>query len=312
MSDDEQKRYTSVVADCVKTSTELLNVAKEFCIQLQKEKERDGISFYEVKNRNLLAYTRDLIYLMYQMSIGNSIQGDPAIERLVYLRTVLERMRPIEHRMKSHVEKLILLASDVTSSNVKTLRPHPERLEVGDENDELGSEDDNNEDVVKETKSKKYVPPKLMAVHYNEDEEEMEERKIKRARRRALQSSLIQDLRAQYSEAPEEFQDDSIVKRKKQEDIEKRKYEEDYLIRLQMTKKEKHNKRIKDRQNILDELLHFGSYMAVKDVEKSGNNMAGGSTGRKRKKIGKNKKFSKKLHHSGAKGKKGKSKSRKK
>ncbi|VDN88715.1 unnamed protein product [Brugia pahangi] len=71
-----------------------------------------------------------------------------------------------------------------------------------------------------------------------------------------------------------------------------------------MTKKEKHNKRIKDRQNILDELLHFGSYMAVKDVEKSGNNMAGGSTGRKRKKIGKNKKFSKKLHHSGAKGKK--------
>lgn len=47
-----------------------------------------GISFYEVKNRDLLAYTRDLVYLMYQMSIGNSIQGDPAIERLVYLRTV--------------------------------------------------------------------------------------------------------------------------------------------------------------------------------------------------------------------------------
>lgn len=41
-----------------------------------------------MKNRDLLAYTRDLVYLMYQMSIGNSIQGDPAIERLVYLRTV--------------------------------------------------------------------------------------------------------------------------------------------------------------------------------------------------------------------------------
>lgn len=34
----------------------------------------------------------------------------------------------------------------------------------------------------------------------------MEERKIQRARRRALQSSLIQDLQAQYSETPEEFQ----------------------------------------------------------------------------------------------------------
>lgn len=36
----------------------------------------------------MLAYTRDLVYLMYQMSTGNSIQGDAAIERLVYLRTV--------------------------------------------------------------------------------------------------------------------------------------------------------------------------------------------------------------------------------
>lgn len=40
---------------------------------------------------------------------------------------------------------------------------------------------------------------------FTEDEEEVEERKLERARRRALQSSLIQDLRAQYSEAPEEF-----------------------------------------------------------------------------------------------------------
>uniref|UniRef100_A0A0R3RG00 Neuroguidin n=1 Tax=Elaeophora elaphi TaxID=1147741 RepID=A0A0R3RG00_9BILA len=328
MSEEEQERFASVVADCVKTSTELLNVAKEFCIQLQKEKERDvriisiqyfwGISFYEVKNRDLLAYTRDLLYLMYQMSIGNSIQDDPAIERLVYLRTVLERMRPIEHRMKSHVEKLILLASGATNSGTKTLRPHPERLKVDDESEELESEDGSAEDDSKKTRSKKYVPPKLMAVHYNEDEEEVEERKIERARRRALQSSLIQDLRAQYSEAPEEFQDDSIVRRKKQEDVEKRKrvyiylllvyflmlkYEEDYLIRLQMTKKERHNKKIQNRQNILDELLHFGSYMAVKDTKKGGDSRVGGNIHGKRRKIGKNRKFSKKPRQAGVKGK---------
>uniref|UniRef100_A0A8R1XPV5 Neuroguidin n=1 Tax=Onchocerca volvulus TaxID=6282 RepID=A0A8R1XPV5_ONCVO len=293
MSEEEQQCYAGVVADCAKTSTELLNVAKQFYVQLQKEEERDGISLYEVKNRDLLAYTRDLIYLMYQMSNGNSIQGDPAIERLVYLRTILERIRPIEHRMKSYVEKLILLTSDTASTNVKTLRPHPDRLKVDDESEELESEDDGSDENASKAKSKKYVPPKLMAVHYNEDEEEMEERKIQRARRRALQSSLIQDLRAQYSEAPEEFQDDSIVKRKKQEDIEKRKYEEDYLIRLQMTKKEKHNKKIQNRQDILDELLHFGSYMAMKDIEKGSDNTASHGAGRKRK-IGKNRKFAKK------------------
>ncbi|MCP9260564.1 hypothetical protein DINM_003554 [Dirofilaria immitis] len=154
MSEEEQKRYASVIADCAKTSSELLNVAKKFCIQLQKEKERDGISLYEVKNRDLLAYTRDLIYLMYQMSNGNSIQGDPAIERLVYLRTILERIRPIEYKMKSHVEKLISLASDRTNSNVKALRPHPERLKMDDGSEELESEDCSDEDNSKEVKPK--------------------------------------------------------------------------------------------------------------------------------------------------------------
>lgn len=39
-----------------------------------------------------------------------------------------------------------------------------------------------------------------------ENEDAAEERVMERARRRALQSSLISDLRAQYSEAPEEVQ----------------------------------------------------------------------------------------------------------
>ncbi|VDK82519.1 unnamed protein product [Litomosoides sigmodontis] len=314
MSEEEQGRFASVVAQCVKTSTELLNVAKGFCTELQKEEERDGISFYEVKNHDLLAYTRDLVYLMYRMSIGDSIQGDPAVERLVYLRTVLERMRPIELKLKSYVEKLMSVASDVANSGTKILRPHPERLTMDDEGDEDGELEskDSNDDVSMETKSKKYVPPKLVAVHYNEDEEEVEERKMDRARRRAMQSSLIQDLQAQYSEAPEEFRDDSIVRKKKQEDVEKQKYEEDYLIRLQMTKKAKHNKKIHDRQNILDELLHFGNYMAVKDSKKGVDDTAGGRSNGKRRKVSKNGKFAKKSRRAAAKGKKGKTKSRKK
>lgn len=41
MSEQEQKRYASVVADCVKTSSELLKVAKEFSVQIQNDEERD-------------------------------------------------------------------------------------------------------------------------------------------------------------------------------------------------------------------------------------------------------------------------------
>lgn len=67
-----------------------------------------------------------------------------------------------------------------------------------------------------------------------------------------------------------------------------------------MKKKEKHNKKIQDRQNILDELLHFGDYMAVKDSKKSGESMAGSGGSGKRRRTGKNKK----LRHASTKGKK--------
>uniref|UniRef100_A0A183D894 SURF6 domain-containing protein n=1 Tax=Gongylonema pulchrum TaxID=637853 RepID=A0A183D894_9BILA len=86
------------------------------------------------------------------------------------------------------------------------------------------------------------------------------------------------------------LQDDSIVRRRKQTDLEKQKYEEDYLIRLQVSKKERHKKRLENRQNILDELLHFGNYMAVQNAENDGERRAG----KKRTKMGRKGKLSKK------------------
>ncbi|VDN04014.1 unnamed protein product [Thelazia callipaeda] len=287
---EQQRRYASIVADCAKTSTKLLEATRRFHDQLLGESIRNGISLYEVKNHDLLVYTRDLAYLMYVMGDGNSIQGNAAIERLVYLRTVLERTRPIEYKLKNYIERLISLTTDVGIA--KVLRPHPEQLQMDDERENLETDDDDL--ATGEAKPKKYVPPKVMALHYNEDDEEAEARKMERARRRALQSSLIQDLRAQYSEAPEEFLDDTIVRKKKQEDIERQKYEEDYLIRLQMTKKQKHNKRLKDRQNILDDLLHFGNYMAVSEVKNEGKGAVRDKARGKRKKVGSNNKSFKK------------------
>ena len=45
----------------------------------------------------------------------------------------------------------------------------------------------------------------LLDNFFSDDEAAKEDRKLEQKRRRALQSSLIQELRTQYSEAPEEF-----------------------------------------------------------------------------------------------------------
>ena len=47
-----------------------------------------GVSFLEVKYQVLLSYLRDLTFLMYHKCQGKSIQDNPAIDRLVEMRTV--------------------------------------------------------------------------------------------------------------------------------------------------------------------------------------------------------------------------------
>ncbi|KHN83877.1 Neuroguidin [Toxocara canis] len=208
-------------------------------------------------------------------------------------REVLERIRPIEQKLKPYAEKA-MSASGTTETSKQMLRPRPDLMKVGDEETSERSEESEDEMKAQSSSVKKYVPPKVVALRYDENEEAKEERVLERARRKALQSSLISDLRAQYSEAPEEMQEEKGNRKVRQKDQEKQnlrifkvidvvtyelsllelcldgplKYEEDYMIRLQTTKKERHERKLQNRQNILDELLHFGDYMAMDEGSK--------------------------------------------
>ncbi|VDK44478.1 unnamed protein product [Anisakis simplex] len=248
----------------------MLNSGQKFIADMKLENEREGISLFEVKNRDLLSYMTEVTNLMCQMSFAESIQGCSALERCVFLRTVLERIRPIEQKLKPYVEKSISTSATNTVSK-QVLRPRPDLMKVGDE--EISEESEMSDDEMggRSSSVQKYVPPKMMALRYDEDEKAKEERVLEHARRRALESSLISDLRAQYSEAPEELEEERRNRKVKQKDLEKQKYEEDYMIRLQMTKKQQHEHRLQNRQNVLDELLHFGDYMAMDEGSKNKN-----------------------------------------
>lgn len=90
-----------------------------------------------------------------------------------------------------------------------------------------------------------YVPPKHMAVPYEEESKSDRARKqMDRARKRALGSSLIQELKEEYLDTPVEISSSSRALQKlSRKEREREEYEEKYLTRLPVTKADKHRSR---------------------------------------------------------------------
>jgi len=266
---DMAQRYSGLMTDCDKALDEAIVGAQTLIDHLRTQKNRNGISLLEVKNRDLMVYMAEMCQLMHNMLNGHTILDHPSIDQLVYLRTVIERIRPMEMKLRHHIDKLIK-SSNVENSMSSILggrfRARPEAMEFDDGDGEPAGSGE--EEEMSDKKSKKYVPPKLLAVRYDEDDGESERRSMERARRRAHQSSLIQELRMQHSDAPEE-QREEMTRRPRIDEKDRKNYEEDFMIRLQMTKKNQKESKSISQQSALDSLLSFGDYMAMDRGESS-------------------------------------------
>lgn len=122
-----------------------------------------GLSFLEMKYNMLLSYLINLTFIVLRKCSGETIEGDPCIDRLIEIRTVLEKIRPIDYKLKYQIDKLVKTA--VTGTNVNdpsNFKANPDNLTMGDD-ESSNSEDEGKE---KNEKSGVYVPPKLSAVHY--------------------------------------------------------------------------------------------------------------------------------------------------
>ena len=246
----------------------------------------DGISFLEVKFHLMLSYIINLVYVMLLKVDGKPINEAPAVERLTEIRTILEKVRPIDRKLKYQVDKLVKIASTgVTSgaTNPLSFKPNPENMSAKVADDESSDEEGE--------KSGVYVPPKVSAVPY--DDETLENRKRKyeeRQKMKSLNSSLLKDLREEYSEAPEELKEGYKAfrgRKSRDKESEKERYEEDNLIRLNRGKNDKKTKGESD----LKELTKFESFGF--DSENEDGHEAYGKRNKKSKSFskGKQKKF---------------------
>ncbi|XP_024135383.1 neuroguidin [Oryzias melastigma] len=285
---------TEQVASVTKHVRELLAKVKDGAFKTSK-----GLSFLDLRYQLMLFYLQDLTHLISIKTAGGEIRESEALERIVTVRTVLEKMRPLDHKLKYQIDKLVRTAvtGSLAENDPLQLRPNPENL-ISKLSESEGSDDEDESKESSERKpaassSKKYVPPKIAPMHYDGDLTEADKKKaqMERQRRAALRSSVIQELRQQYSDAPEEIREkrDFQSERQSREELHRKNYEESMMVRLSMPKSQRNSKKrgMMGMSSQLNRITHFGDISALTGGE--GGQDGDGSRPKKKKKLMKKK-----------------------
>ncbi|KAI8647411.1 Sas10/Utp3/C1D family-domain-containing protein [Parasitella parasitica] len=257
-----------------------------------------GVSFLEVKYQIMLQYILQLAYFVHLKISGKQVENSPAVESLVELRVILDKMKPIEAKLKYQIDKLVRAAvvestqkneetkandvstSEAVAADPLAFKPNPMNLL-----NKVDDDDDVDEDVDDDTNAiGVYKPPKLAPVNYDENagrKSGKKERNEVRMKEKASRSRLMKDLMTEMSENPEEIgvfggvnegtgygdRIDNVI-------AEKDRYEEDNYVRLAVTRKEKQrlNKNKKMRfESEFDNLNDFSNLVGLGDVEEQEN-----------------------------------------
>ncbi|EPT25621.1 Sas10 C-terminal domain-containing protein [Toxoplasma gondii TgCatPRC2] len=232
---------------------------------------KEGLSFLDTKNQLLVAYLTYLSYYVLLKTHGIPVTDHPVIERLVEVRLLLEKLKPIDDRLRLQINRLLQLAKEKNVTDVEgdedvaAARPRPDLLlGVGEErhDGEASTEEEEDSEKPKGKKANKadddegtqlYKPPKILAMEYHAEDQVNKvkakaERELRRAAERLKRSELVRAVREEVGDAPEEVGLEqwiqvqqsrlgsaaSIAKQRAREA-----FEEENMVRLSMSKKDR-------------------------------------------------------------------------
>ncbi|CAO3601334.1 unnamed protein product [Absidia cylindrospora] len=248
--------------------------------QLQTSK---GVSFLEAKYQIMLQYILQLTFFIHAKLSGQRIKDHPVVDSLVELRVVLERMKPIETKLKYQIDKLVRTAVMGTQANKDSVndpmafKPNPMNLmsKDDDDNDDDESEDDDTMMMRTDDKGDVYRPPKMAPVSYDEtggSKKSKYDRDQERLHEKASRSRVIQDLMTEMNDAPEEVdalggvnEGTGYGERMDRKIAEKNDYEENNYVRLQVTRKEKKHLLAKNKMRFESEFDVSAHRMMMKE-----------------------------------------------
>ena len=241
--------------------------------------EDDVVEYLEVKHQLLLAYCINVVFYLAMKCEGKSVKAHPVMKQLLELRYAIEKIRPLDGKLKYQIDRLISAASaPATERSALMLRPDPTAF-LGDSDDEV-SEDEkpskSNSSSQSTKKSEIYRAPKISSAPYKFDESADDKvNKINQRKRNKLKNSAIfESLREEFGTAPEVSSSSGIdhtgsdAKALQKEEDERRNYEEDRFVRLTMTRKEKNSiKRRKADSQRLDTITDIGDIGGIEEFD---------------------------------------------
>ena len=185
-----------------------------------------------MKNQSLLHYNMQVATLALHMSHGQSIAKSPCVGNVVDIRQTLDDVRPAEQRMAAELDRLVALTQTKKKSKVEKNEPRARPALMVRAEESAGGEEG---DEAATSKTGKYVPPKVVPMHYcrfwvtvvlckfhnvadptARGTKSREEKASAEKSRRAVNSSLIRELHEQFTDAPVEVVEASDVTQKKQ------------------------------------------------------------------------------------------------
>ena len=273
---------------------------RELVKGFREKKEKYGINddiidYLEVKYQMLSAYCLNLCFYLAMRCEGRSVKDHPVMRQLLELRYVMEKLVPIDGKLKHQIDRLVNAANTKDDDSPAIgLRPNPGAFMDDDDedySDVVKSEDDQSNDSdesdhPRNKMSKKkntapqneiYRPPKIAAAPYTleESREEKEARKMQHKRNKLKNSAIYESLQEEFGTAPEQSSSTGIegmgtadAKALQKEIDERNKFEEERMIRLTMTRKEKQSmKRRQIEANKLDRLTDLGDISGIDEFD---------------------------------------------
>jgi len=234
----------------------------------------EGVAYLEGKQQLLLNYCLNLTYYLLLKAEGRAVKDHPVIGQLLELRAALEKMRPLDAKLKYQLDRLLQLAAAAPveaeggaangHKDALSFRPNPDAL-VGktggggylrEDEEEQGEEAGGGD-----SRGGVYRPPRMAAVPYEEGEGAEGGRKKKgkeeAAARKSLEklrrSELLETLTEQFSDKPELVAERGNLRTAAQQKVEdaeeeRRRFEEDRFIRLVTSRKDKKARKAADQQ----------------------------------------------------------------
>ena len=242
------------------------------------------MSYLEMKYNLLMSYCTFLSFYLLLKLEGKPVEGHPVIFKLAHIKTLFEKLKPLDQKLQYQIEKMIKLSQEQTASakakSALNYKPNIEDLQMDssddgsresdqpshsvddsdvedDMNKEMSSEDSESSEE-KPAKKNVYKAPKLNTVAFEDPKDKKARQKDSYEKKKLGKSNLMQELMKEVADEPEEVYMGVNKRSKANEHAEM--IEEDELEnfrRVQMTKKERkamRNRQLEDMQDKLENL----------------------------------------------------------